>query len=500
MKEGQLYCENCGEEIKVVPEFDAELEESYRKVMKRMTNQMQESVADVMEGEEGPSRKGQGTGKKPDAGKRPDPGKRPEPGKKSRKKPLFTMTGALKRKYPSPIVWIVAALLLLIMLVAGGLAYLKYLNLDTTRLSKGEQAVASGDYLAGISAYKDLLKSDPQDAAVLEKLAEAYMLSGNSIMAESTLWDLLASPKCTKDQALNAYDQLVAIYKELGDYISIADFLEKSGYEELTTKYAEFLSPMVSFSLAQGYYNETQLLTLEAREGDKIYFTTDGSDPTQNGQLYEYPILITEGETEVKVFAKSSQGIQGPVLSAVYHITEAAGSVTDVPLPSELTGAYDHAVMLTFPDLSEDLRIYYTLNGESPDLSSELFPDVLPLPEGHSILQYFAIDARGLQTEIFTEEYDVSVSSNLTMDVARACIFLLTEASRDNVDYRYEVPVRVGESDYYLFREYHHQGNDNWIPTEAFYGVNCLTGETGPLYYEEEEHAYRLGETIMALN
>ena len=40
MKEGQLYCEKCGEEIKVVPEFDAELEESYRKVMKRMTNQM----------------------------------------------------------------------------------------------------------------------------------------------------------------------------------------------------------------------------------------------------------------------------------------------------------------------------------------------------------------------------------------------------------------------------------------------------------------------------
>ncbi|MCR4895896.1 MAG: chitobiase/beta-hexosaminidase C-terminal domain-containing protein [Lachnospiraceae bacterium] len=493
MKEGQLYCENCGEEIKVVPEFEPELDASYRKVMKNMTDMLQSSVADAMEGEESKAQGGKAKGPQ-------GAGKKPAAGKPARRKPLISVTGNLKQKFPSPVIWIVAALLLLLLLVAGGLVYLKYLNLEDTRLSKGEKAVASGDYIAGITAYKDLLKSDPQDAVVLEKLAEAYMLSGNSIMAESTLWDLLASPECTEDQALTAYDQLVSIYTELGDYISIADFLEKSGYEELKTKYAEYLSPMVSFSPAQGYYNETQLLKLEGREGDKIYFTTDGSDPVQNGTLYEYPILLTEGDTEVKVYAKSSQGIQGPVLSAVYHITEAAGSVAEVPILSDLSGAYDHAVMLSFPDLPEGLRIYYTLNGESPDLSSELFPDVLPLPEGHSILQYFVMDDRGMQTEVFTEEYDVSVESNLSMEVARACIFLLTGASRDNCDYRYEVPVSIGGSDYYLYREYHLQGNDTWIPTEAFYGVNCLTGETGPLYYSEEEHGYYLGETIMALD
>ncbi len=66
------------------------------------------------------------------------------------------------------------------------------------------------------------------------------------------------------------------------------------------------------FSLAAGYYNSEQLLSLNAEPGDIIYYTLDGTEPTDQSMVYSSPIhldfdSIPAGQPEQRITA-----FQGP--------------------------------------------------------------------------------------------------------------------------------------------------------------------------------------------
>ena len=45
MKEGQMYCEHCGREIQIVPEFDPALETSLHKALSDVGTQIAEKAS-----------------------------------------------------------------------------------------------------------------------------------------------------------------------------------------------------------------------------------------------------------------------------------------------------------------------------------------------------------------------------------------------------------------------------------------------------------------------
>ena len=46
MKEGQMYCEHCGREIQIVPEFDPALETSLHKALSDVGTQIAEKASE----------------------------------------------------------------------------------------------------------------------------------------------------------------------------------------------------------------------------------------------------------------------------------------------------------------------------------------------------------------------------------------------------------------------------------------------------------------------
>lgn len=63
----------------------------------------------------------------------------------------------------------------------------------------------------------------------------------------------------------------------------------------------QFRAEAPAFDLEEGCYAEEQSLRISGPEGAEIYYSIDGSDPTEEGQLYSEPLSLTEGVTVTAV-------------------------------------------------------------------------------------------------------------------------------------------------------------------------------------------------------
>ena len=96
---------------------------------------------------------------------------------------------------------------------------------------------------------------------------------------------------------------------------------------------------------------------------DKIYYTTDGTTPTESSSLYAEPILINR-TTELKAIAVSEDGESSEV--AVFQYTAAAKAAA--PTASQKDGALlEPGTVLVLSTETSDADIYYTTDGTEPD-------------------------------------------------------------------------------------------------------------------------------------
>ena len=83
-----------------------------------------------------------------------------------------------------------------------------------------------------------------------------------------------------------------------------------------------------TFTPAEGTYYEAQSVSIEcATDGASIYYTLDGSEPTENSTLYASPISINE-TTTVKAIGVKDGYTNSPVATAIYTIEEAPSIIT----------------------------------------------------------------------------------------------------------------------------------------------------------------------------
>ena len=119
---------------------------------------------------------------------------------------------------------------------------------------------------------------------------------------------------------------------------------------------------------AAGTYYATQSVTLSAQTNAAIYYTLDGTTPTNASTLYTGAISVPATKT-IKAIAYGPTGfLTSAVASGTYTIS-ATGTVA-TPAISPAAGAFEQPFVATFSDATPGASICYTTDGTTPGVSA----------------------------------------------------------------------------------------------------------------------------------
>ena len=131
------------------------------------------------------------------------------------------------------------------------------------------------------------------------------------------------------------------------------------------------------FSVDSGEVDSGTEVTITcATEGAKIYYTTDGTEPTAESTEYTDAISVTEAVTLKAIAVKSGMN-DSAVASASYTIK---GTVA-TPEFSVASGAVNSGTSVTITCSTEGAKIYYTTDGNEPTASSTEYTAAISVTE-----------------------------------------------------------------------------------------------------------------------
>lgn len=126
------------------------------------------------------------------------------------------------------------------------------------------------------------------------------------------------------------------ILLESGDYVIKALFVNMYGIEsDIITKtyYINLSVPSEpDISLESGSYDEPQMLEIFHADDTKIFYTVDGTIPTEKSMRYTEPIEMPYGVSNFAIVAINDAGVQSPIVKRTFQLSVNANFSTTLAL------------------------------------------------------------------------------------------------------------------------------------------------------------------------
>ncbi len=157
-----------------------------------------------------------------------------------------------------------------------------------------------------------------------------------------------------------------------------ADWIPSAIYSETYNVTGKIAIPTPLFTPAAGDYLNAQFVTLNTSTtlaGTHVYYTLDGSDPTEASPEYVFgsQIVIPQGATTtLRVRAFRVDWIPSDIATAVYHISNKV--VFNQPVFNPPAGLYatSQSVVINTA-IPAEATVHYTINGTDPTLASPVY-------------------------------------------------------------------------------------------------------------------------------
>ena len=291
LEAGSIYCNVCLQELQIVPDYDP-LDEM---VIGQEPEESQKETEEQLHMEQKP------------------------------------VPGQLKKKLrQSKLFWQLLCTFFAV-LVCFGIFLLSYRSMGkqnnySYQLKKGRECMEAEQYedaLPFLKPAQSLLgNTEGGDIEPLRLLAEVYVqLDAKELALECMKDAILVEAACRGDQY-----ELEELYLELMELLNqtkqtnlIGEIIEECEYEGIKEKLEPYRIEKPVCDMAEGTYHYYVTLELKAEYGT-IYYTLDGTEPTQDSIRYEKPIELTEGENLLSAVAINKKGMVSEPLVQIYRL------------------------------------------------------------------------------------------------------------------------------------------------------------------------------------
>ncbi len=465
MPEGYLICDQCGEEIQIVPDFEPEIENSITETLSTLVSQ-QEEPGEELEGEA------------------------------ETEVEVRTSGSGRRKRGRRPLIILALAVLMLTAFVSYTL-YLYHIHTVEYQIGKAQSLAQGGAYEQAIACLEEAYKEHPEEAELLFLEADYYYLLKQDNAAVSALMRIIdggRSQGYTAEDVEEAYGKIVAIYANEEEYGKINELLRDCENERVVSRFQSYLAMEPEFSYVEGSYAEVIPLKLSSNTSGTIYYTMDGTKPNKNSPVYTAPLFLETGEYTVSAFFVNDYGIESGIVTKKYVINLAAPTAPEVELYS---GEYTEATMISV-EKAEGCKVYYTTDESEPTADSVPYTGPIPMPLGKTLFKFVNISSEGIASEVTTRTYTLRLRGSIPTDTAVTNLvnrliesgYLLDSAGHNprqsgTLSYQFSSVLKVGEEDYYTINEYYDDGTGILSRTDKVFLVQAYTGEPAQLGYDE---------------
>ena len=266
----------------------------------------------------------------------------------------------------------------------------------------GKSYLDQAYYTRALELLSVAVEREPENVDALVYMAQTYTELGqedDAVQIYESLINRIAPSHPS------AYRNLIRIYEQRGLTAEALSLMKKAtentGTQEFSIMLREYTPATPALSKQAGRYNEAIDVVISTPEGETVYYTTDGTDPSEAGQVYQKGtvIHIPEGKMTVKAIGFTETGVPSEQVEANYTViipTPAA------PKANYASGKYKKAPKVSLRPGDEDARknkeivaIYYTLDGRQATMDSTLYTGPIQLPVGDCELRAISVAKNG---------------------------------------------------------------------------------------------------------
>lgn len=446
LQKNSLFCEQCGNEIYIVPDFETEVENNMEEHLEQIKNSIElpEMIQTTLH-----------------------------------HKKIYFMLGSL---------CLVVFVLVVVLLVQHD----SYRNWNAEDyVVQARKEFDNGNLDKASDYYEEAIAFDAERTDAMQELAEIYFLKNEKEKYESLLLSLLSNELLAENDLLSCYGKLIAFYNASGESHKIKTLLCQCENETVRIAYEDYYAPPPSFSVQEGYYTKVMPVMINGPKNGIIYYTLDDTAPTTDSKKYEGPIILEEGDYTIRAIYVSKANISSDESRATYHIEM---SRPEPPVVITSSGIYTIPTYIEV-EIEENTRVYYTTDGTIPNENSILYEEPMIMPLGKTVYRFISIKD-DLVSEVVERIYEVEIPHNLTEEEARNYLlsylmktgritdyFGNTSDSDRNYYYTYLTYCVIREKMYYVFRE---NSSDSEFVMTQLYGVDAMDGSVVYLKYEDD--------------
>ena len=190
-------------------------------------------------------------------------------------------------------------------------------------------------------------------------------------------------------------------------------------------------APAPTFTLE--YENLKTIVSIQdAAPLAEIFYTLDGSDPTEDSPRYTEPFVVDQ-ETTVKAIARGDGYLMSQVAEKVVDIRQMA------PLPTISWEGEDGRTIVTMSTDLEGATIYYNYKGDNTTQKSSPYNGPITLTRGRTIYAFQTCDgylnSKVTSAEVGVKNPHVRIDILAQMDANQDTYYELTNKSAGNVGY-----------------------------------------------------------------